>query len=177
MIGWKAELPWEPSVILSPAFGRVGVRSPAALLPSADRPASTSTAAGRGVRDEVQTLPLRFTTVEATARCTFVCAGDVRVVGSGVSDALGGVRDGAGLSLRQFGGRGQRNVVVHESVPVKLYVHHLEGWQLGVTETLRKKTFINSNLQSLLRASAAPCTFCPAVGQGKKKICCFAAVN
>lgn len=75
----------------------------------------------------------------STAVCTFVCASDVRVVGSGVSDTLEGVRDRAGLSLRQFGGRGQRNVVVHESVPVKLYVHHLEERQLGVTETSRKK--------------------------------------
>lgn len=108
----------------------------------------------------------------STAGRTFVCARDVRVVGSGVSDTLGGVHDGAGLSLRQFGGRGQRNVVVHQSVPVKLYVHHLEGRQLGVTQTLCKKTFINSNLQSLLQASAAPCTFCPAVGQGKKIVCC-----
>lgn len=44
-MGWKAELPWEPRVILSAAFGRVGVRSPAAkpdLLLFADRPASTS---------------------------------------------------------------------------------------------------------------------------------------
>lgn len=131
-----------------------------------------------GMRDEVQTLALGFTAVAARLARTFVRAGHVRVVGRGVSDALGGVRHGAGLSLRQLGGRGERNVVVHKSVPVKLDVHHLEGRRLGVTETSRggeKKR--SSNLQSLLRASAAPCTFCPAVGQGKKTtVCCFAAL-
>lgn len=43
VIGWKAELPWEPRVILSPTLGRVGVRSPAArpeLWPPADLPIS-----------------------------------------------------------------------------------------------------------------------------------------
>lgn len=32
VMGWKAELPWQPKVILSLALGRVGVRSPAVRL-------------------------------------------------------------------------------------------------------------------------------------------------
>ena len=43
VMGWKAELPWEPRVILSPTLGRVGVRSPAVrpeLWPPADLPIS-----------------------------------------------------------------------------------------------------------------------------------------
>lgn len=43
VIGWKAEFPWEPRVILSLALGRVGVRSPAArpeLWPPVDLPTS-----------------------------------------------------------------------------------------------------------------------------------------
>lgn len=43
VMGWKAELLWEPKVILSLTLGRVGVRSPAVRLdlwPSADLPVS-----------------------------------------------------------------------------------------------------------------------------------------
>lgn len=43
VMGWKAELLWEPRVILSLAFGRVGVRSPVVRLDlwlSADLPIS-----------------------------------------------------------------------------------------------------------------------------------------
>lgn len=43
VIGWKAEFPWEPRVILSLTLGRVGVRSPAArpeLWTLADLPIS-----------------------------------------------------------------------------------------------------------------------------------------
>ena len=77
--------------------------------------------------------------------CTSVCAGNVRAVTGRVSETLGGVQVGAGLSVRQFRRRGQRNVVVHQSVPVKLYVHHLEERQLGVIET-PPRTFISTNV-------------------------------
>lgn len=46
VMGWKAELPWEPRVILSLTFGRVGVRSPVVrpeLWPPADLPISALT--------------------------------------------------------------------------------------------------------------------------------------
>lgn len=180
-MGWKAELPWEPSVILSPAFGRVGVRSPAArpaLLPSADCPASTSTANRRGKRGGVKTLPLRFAGRGAAAS-TLVCAGHVCVVGSGVSGTLGGVGDGAGLSLRQLGGRCQRNVVVQQRVPVKLYVHHLGGRRLGVTER-PQKTLISEDLTPTVSAPSvcSPVYVLSSCGTRTKKemLCCSVAV-
>lgn len=67
------------------------------------------------------------------AVCTFVAAGDA--VRRGEPETLGGVH-GAGRSVRQFRGGGRRNVVVHESVPVELHVHHLGGRRV-VIETPR----------------------------------------
>ena len=48
VIGWKAELPWEPRVILSLALGRVGVQRPSPWPPCARHVSVLIRPGGRG---------------------------------------------------------------------------------------------------------------------------------